>query len=80
MKNVVPSTGYSPQQIKDLEETLNAVPADVIVAGTPIKLERLVKVNKPIVQVKYDIKIIEGPTIADMINTFLDRAKNKLHF
>ncbi len=80
MKNVVPSTGYSPQQIKDLEETLNAVPADVIVAGTPIKLERLVKVNKPIVQVKYDIKIIEGPTIADMINTFLDRVKNKLHF
>ncbi|MEB3764567.1 MAG: cyclic 2,3-diphosphoglycerate synthase [Desulfurococcales archaeon] len=80
MKNVVPSTGYSPQQIKDLEETLNAVPADVIVAGTPIKLERLVKVNKPIVQVKYDIKIIEGPTIVDMINTFLDRAKNKLHF
>ncbi len=80
MKNVVPSTGYSSQQIKDLEETLNAVPADVIVAGTPIKLERLVKVNKPIVQVKYDIKIIEGPTIPDMINTFLDRAKNKLHF
>ncbi|MEB3765685.1 MAG: cyclic 2,3-diphosphoglycerate synthase [Desulfurococcales archaeon] len=80
MKNVVPSTGYSPQQIKDLEETLNAVPADVIVAGTPIKLERLVKVNKPIVQVKYDIKIIEGPTITDMINTFLDRVKNKLHF
>jgi len=80
MKNVVPSTGYSSQQIKDLEETLNAVPADVIIAGTPIKLERLVKVNKPIVQVKYDIKIIEGPTIADMINTFLDRAKNKLHF
>ncbi len=80
MEKVVPSTGYSPQQIKDLEETLNSIPADVIIAGTPIRLDRIVKVNKPIVQVKYDIKIVEGPTITDMINEFLERTKHKLHF
>ncbi len=80
MKEVVPSTGYSEKQIRDLEETLNAIPADVIVAGTPIKLERIVKVNKPIVHVKYRVKIVEGPTIEDLVSEFLERVKDRLEF
>ena len=80
MGPVVPSTGYSPEQIRDLEETLNAVPADVIVSGTPISLERIVKVNKPIVQVHYRIKIIEGPSLEELVNEFLEKSKDRLKF
>ncbi|MCE4619661.1 MAG: cyclic 2,3-diphosphoglycerate synthase [Desulfurococcales archaeon] len=80
MGPVVPSTGYSPEQIRDLEETLNAVPADVIVSGTPISLERIVKVNKPIVQVRYRIKIIEGPSLEELVDEFLERSKDRLRF
>jgi len=80
MGPVVPSTGYSPEQIRDLEETLNAVPADVIVSGTPISLERIVKVNKPIVQVRYRIKIIEGPSLEELVNEFLEKSKDRLRF
>ncbi len=80
MAEVVPSTGYSPEQIKDLEETLRSIPADVIVAGTPIKLERIVKVDKPIVHVRYEVKIIEGKTIEEMIEDFLGRVQNRLRF
>ena len=80
MAEVVPSTGYSPEQIRDLEETLNSVPADVIVAGTPIRLDRVVKVNKPIVQVRYELRIVEGKSLEEMINEFLERVANRLRF
>jgi len=80
MKEVVPSTGYSPEQIKALEETLNSIPADVIIAGTPIKLERIVNVNKPIVHVRFEVRIIEGPSIEDMVDEFLDRVKDRIKF
>ncbi len=80
MDKVVPSTGYSPEQIKDLEETLNIIPADVVVAGTPIRLDRVVRVNKPIVQVRYEVEIIEGKTIEEMVEEFLERASLRLRF
>jgi len=80
MGPVVPSTGYTPEQIKDLEKTLNSIPADVIVAGTPISLERLVRVNKPIVQVRYEIRIVEGPTLEELVEEFLERASRRLAF
>ncbi len=80
MAEVVPSTGYSPEQIRDLEETLNSIPADVIVSGTPITLSRVVKVNKPIVQVYYDIEIVEGPTIEEIVEEFLSRVERKIAY
>jgi len=46
VEEVLPAMGYSERQIKDLEETLNRVPADVIVSGTPINISRLVKVKQ----------------------------------
>jgi len=67
VEEVLPAMGYSERQIKDLEETLNRVPADVIVSGTPINISRLVKVNKPIVRVMYELEEIGKPTIKDVI-------------
>jgi len=80
MGPVVPSTGYTPEQIRDLEETLKSIPADVIVSGTPISLDRLVRVNKPIVQVRYEIRVVEGPTIEELVEEFLERASRRLAF
>ena len=67
VEEVLPAMGYSERQIKDLEETLNRVPADVIVSGTPINISRLVKVNKPIVRVMYELEEIGKPTLKDVI-------------
>ncbi len=80
MDKVVPSTGYSPEQVRDLEETLNSIPADVIVAGTPITLERIVRVNKPIVQVRYEVRVVEGPSIEELVEEFLEKAAKRLAF
>ncbi len=78
MDRIVPSTGYTEDQVRDLEETLNAIPADAIVSGTPIDLSRIIHVNKPIVRVRYDVEIIEGPSVEDIVDSFLERASYKI--
>ncbi len=55
MKDVLPAMGYGPLQIEELEATINAVPCDVVVAGTPIDLSRVMQVNKPMVRARYDL-------------------------
>ncbi|MCC6034156.1 MAG: cyclic 2,3-diphosphoglycerate synthase [Desulfurococcaceae archaeon] len=75
---VLPSTGYTPEQLAELEKTINNAPVDVVVLATPSDITRLVRINKPVVHVFYRLKIIEGPTIRDYIEEFLERAKKKL--
>jgi len=55
-RKVLPAMGYGEKQIRELEETINAVPADVVVEGTPIDLSRIVKVNKPVANVTYELE------------------------
>lgn len=64
---IVPALGYSPQQIKDLEDTLNAIPADVILSGTPSNLSRLIRVNKPIAQIRYEIAEMGSYHLRDVL-------------
>ncbi|HUU57854.1 MAG TPA: cyclic 2,3-diphosphoglycerate synthase [bacterium] len=64
---LVPAMGYGAEMVADLEATVNATPADVVVAGTPIDLGRIIKVNKPIVRVRYDLKVVSAPTLEDVV-------------
>lgn len=52
---VLPAMGYSPQQIKDLEDTINNSDAEVILSATPIDLSKVIKTEKPIVRVTYKL-------------------------
>lgn len=54
-KGILPAMGYGDEQRADLEETINRVPADLVLSGTPIDLSRIVNVNKPIVRVGYEL-------------------------
>ena len=58
---ILPAMGYSAQQLKDLETTINNVDCDTVVIGTPIDLNRLIKINKPTVRVFYDLQEIGTP-------------------
>jgi predicted GTPase len=55
---LLPAMGYGKEQVADLEKTINATPCDVVVIGTPIDLNRIVKINKPSVQVSYELQEI----------------------
>jgi predicted GTPase len=52
----LPAMGYSPKQVKDLEDTINLAEADVVLSATPTDLKRLVNINKPLVQVSYELR------------------------
>jgi predicted GTPase len=55
LKDVLPAMGYGSDQISELESTINAVPCDVVVTGTPIDLSRVMTVNKQMVRARYDL-------------------------
>ncbi len=66
---LLPAMGYGEQQVKDLEATINRVPCDVVVIGTPIDLNRIIKINKPTVRVRYELQEIGQPELGEIINS-----------
>lgn len=67
---VLPAMGYSSDQIKELEDTINAADCDIVIAGTPIDLGRLLKLNKPVIRVRYTIEEVDG-TLDEIIDEWL---------
>ncbi len=49
----LPALGYSPEQVRDLEQTLARIPADLVVDATPASLADRVRLDKPVVEVDY---------------------------
>jgi predicted GTPase len=67
LDRVLPAMGYSKEQLDELEQAINRADCDLVVSGTPIDLNRLVKANKPIVRVKYSLEEKGKPDLADII-------------
>jgi predicted GTPase len=65
---VLPAMGYSDVQIRELEETIAKVPADVVIAATPVDLRRIMKINKLVVRVFYDFDI----DLRGIVESFVD--------
>jgi predicted GTPase len=66
-REVLPAMGYSDVQVAELEETINRLPAEVVVIGTPIDLRRVLSINKPAVRVNYELQEIGKPDLEDII-------------
>ena len=66
-RKILPAMGYGDRQVRELEATINATPADVVVEGTPIELSRIVKVNKPIANVTYELEELEPGVLAEKV-------------
>ncbi len=71
--SALPAMGYGEVQVKELENTINNVEADLVVVATPIDLRRVLKMNKPAVRVKYELQEIGQPTLVDVMGDFIDR-------
>ena len=71
---LLPAMGYGDEQVRDLEATINRVPCDTVVIGTPIDLTRLVRIDRPTVRVRYDLQEIGRPTLADVLAPLVERA------
>ncbi|GAB4377868.1 MAG: cyclic 2,3-diphosphoglycerate synthase [Elainellaceae cyanobacterium] len=74
LHSILPAMGYSVGQLKALQETINNTPADVVVSATPIDLEALIEVNKPIVRAYYEFAEASEPGLVSQVEQFLNRA------
>ncbi len=68
---LLPAVGYSEDQIRDLEESINATPCDLVLMGTPTDLRRYMTVDKPVLRVKYEFGEIEPGTLVGMLEDVL---------
>lgn len=71
LERILPAMGYGEKQIKELEETIKRTECDVVVSGTPIDLRRIIKVNKPVVRVRYELQEIGRPNLEDVLSEFV---------
>ena len=68
---LLPAMGYGEEQLHDLEKTINNTDCDAVVIGTPIDLNRIIKINKPSTRVFYDLQEIGDPTLEQVLDDFV---------
>jgi len=64
---ILPAMGYGDDMIHDLEKTINNSDVDLVISATPIDLTRIIKVNKPMQRVRYELQEIGQPTLMDLL-------------
>ncbi len=64
---VLPAMGYGEAQMKELEDTINATPCDMVIIATPIDLGRLLTLTRPSVRVTYELEEIDRPGLAALL-------------
>ncbi len=64
---ILPAMGYGNSQMKDLEDTINQSDVDMVIVGTPIDLNRIIKIDKPSQRVRYELQEIGQPTLKDVL-------------
>jgi len=64
---ILPAMGYGDAMVSDLEKTINNADVDMIISATPIDLTRIIKVNKPMQRVRYELQEIGQPTLRELL-------------
>ena len=64
---ILPAMGYGDDMTRDLEKTIDKADVDLVVIGTPIDLNRVMKIKKPNQRVRYELQEIGKPTLEDIL-------------
>jgi predicted GTPase len=67
MGAVLPAMGYSKDQIKDLEQTIEKADCDMVVFATPIHLPLVLDIQKPTLRVRYEYQDHGSPTLQELV-------------
>lgn len=71
IKSVLPAIGYSRQQVKDLEQTINSMDIDLVIIGNPVDMASLIKIKVPTVRVRYKLESLGHPSLKEEIRSFI---------
>jgi len=74
LDKILPAVGYSKREIHELQETINNAKCDLVLSGTPTDLGRILKINKPLINVKYELEE-RNPHLRDTIINFARERK-----
>jgi len=74
---LLPAMGYGDKQMKDLEKTIDQVPCDAVIIGTPIDLRRVINIKKLSTRVTYALEETTMPDLAELLQKFLRRKRAK---
>jgi predicted GTPase len=64
---VLPAVGYGDEQVRDLEATIRKVPCDLVIVATPVDLTRIIRIDKPMLRVRYELQEIGRPDLEDIL-------------
>lgn len=64
---ILPAMGYGDDMTHDLEKTIDKADVDLVIIGTPIDLNRIMKIKKPNQRVRYELQEIGRPTLTDLL-------------
>ena len=68
---LLPAVGYGDEQVRDLEDTIRRVPCDLVIVATPVDLTRIIKIDKPMLRVRYALQEIGTPNLEDVLKARL---------
>ena len=68
--SLLPAMGYGPEQIRELEQTINAVECDLVLIATPVDLRRLISIKHPTCRVGYEFEET-GSQLRDILTSLL---------
>lgn len=73
--NALPAMGYGSAQVRELENTINRVPCDVVLIATPIDLARIISIKQPVCRVTYRLEEQGRPGLMDMLQDIIRTAQ-----
>jgi predicted GTPase len=68
---VLPAMGYSEEQIKDLEDSIQRCACDAVVIATPMDLRRKIRIDQPTVRADYDFNVDLHPLVDRFVDEIL---------
>ncbi|MDH4217533.1 MAG: cyclic 2,3-diphosphoglycerate synthase [Candidatus Aminicenantes bacterium] len=70
LDRVLPAMGYGQDQISELAQTIDQVECDLVIGATPIDLARLIRINKKILRVTYELEETGSPTLKEILKDY----------
>jgi predicted GTPase len=72
---IIPALGYSAEQLKELQDSINKVDCDAVLLGTPADLRKRIKIDKPTAKVVFDGRDAEEPKFTSYLEEILTNLK-----
>lgn len=75
LTDILPAMGYGDQQVRDLKDTIDAIPCDLVLVGTPFDMSRLIKTKHRMIRVSYALDQASTHELATILDQFLSKIR-----